>query len=82
MNKEIQKQIWDDELYNALNGFFVENGWLTIDWATILENNFSNWDENYNDTNILGNLYSRMYNKEFEKSPCGLFIRPDFTNLI
>lgn len=72
---EIEK-LWGEELYNAFSNHINEDGWLTSNWAPILEDNFSNWDENYKDTNILSNLYSKMYNMDFEENEEEALIRP------
>ena len=70
------KKLWGEDLYNAFSAHINEDGWLTHDWATILEDNFSNWDENMNDTNILSDLYSKMYNIDFEENADETMIRP------
>lgn len=66
MTKEQIEQAWGEDLYNAFCEWIDENGWLVGNWADYLEDNYSNWDKNYNDTNIKSNLYSQMYNLDIE----------------
>ncbi|STD53059.1 hypothetical protein [Empedobacter falsenii] len=62
MTTEQIEQAWGEDLYNAFYKLINEKGWLVGNWADYLEENFSNWDKNYNDTNIKSILYSQMYN--------------------
>ena len=68
--------LWGDELWNAFYSHIHSEGWLTSNWAEILENEFSDWDEDYKDTNEKKTLFGLMYNKDFEESEDGKFIRP------
>lgn len=70
------KELWGSDLFNAFSDHINEDGWLTADWAKILEDNFSNWDKNYNDTNEKKDLYSLMYNLDYEENEDGTLIRP------
>ncbi|UWX67957.1 hypothetical protein NZD85_04960 [Empedobacter stercoris] len=63
--KQIE-QAWGEELYNAFSEWIDDKGWLVGNWPDYLEENYSNWDKNYNDTNIKSNLYSQMYNLNIE----------------
>lgn len=72
------KELWGEELYNAFADHIDEEGWLTENWGPILEEGFSDWDADYNDTNEKSNLYTRMYIQDFEKKETehGVFIKP------
>ncbi|MCA4781472.1 hypothetical protein IF125_04240 [Empedobacter stercoris] len=66
MTTEQIEQAWGEELYNAFSEWIDDKGWLVGNWPDYLEENYSNWDKNYNDTNIKSNLYSQMYNLDIE----------------
>ncbi|KGT09532.1 hypothetical protein NV63_06815 [Elizabethkingia anophelis] len=70
------KELWGDVLYNAFQGHINEDGWLTSDWAQIIEDNYSDWDKDYNDTGEKRNLYQRMYLIDLEDSEDEKFVRP------
>ncbi|KPE50134.1 hypothetical protein [Chryseobacterium indologenes] len=78
MNKKELKEIWGEKLFNAFADHIDQEGWLMQNWGPILEDNYSDWDEDYNDTNEKSNLYSTMYLQDFEekKTESGIFIRP------
>ncbi|MBP1165028.1 hypothetical protein JOE44_001912 [Chryseobacterium sp. PvR013] len=78
MKKQDLKELWGEELFNAFADHIDNDGWLTENWAPILEENYSDWDKDYNDTGEKSNLYSRMYIQDFEKKEAdlGIFIRP------
>ncbi|WP_139420944.1 hypothetical protein [Chryseobacterium mulctrae] len=76
MDQEQIKEMWGDKLYNAFANYINDEGWLIGNWAAILENDFSDWDNNYNDTNEKSNLYSRMYNLDYEVNEDSSGIRP------
>lgn len=71
------KKLWGETLYKVFKDYLTENGWLTIHWAPIVEENYSDWDENYNDTNIKKNIYQIMYLTDFIFSDCEQFVKPN-----
>ena len=70
------KELWGDVLYNAFQDHINEEGWLTSDWGQIIEDNYSDWDKDYNDTGEKKNLYQRMYLIDLEDSEDEKFVRP------
>lgn len=70
------KELWGDVLYNAFQEHISEDGWLTSDWAQIIEDNYSDWDKDYNDTGEKKNLYQRMYLIDLEDSEDEKYVRP------
>lgn len=76
MTKKEIRELWGDTLYKAFKSHITEDGWLTKWWAHILEDNFTDWDDNYNDTNIKKRLYQQMYLIDFDESYDGDFIKP------
>lgn len=74
-NKELQV-LWGDILYKAFKNNINEDGWLTNDWSEILEYNFSDWDDHYNDTNTKSRLYQQMYLTDFDDNFDNTMIKP------
>lgn len=74
-NKEL-KSLWGEPLYTAFKEYITEDGWLTNNWGQILEDNFSDWDDDYNDTNIKSRLYQAMYLKDFDDNFDNTHIKP------
>lgn len=70
------KELWGEELFSVFAEHIDQNGWLTSDWARILEQEVPRLDEDYNDNPEYSDTYSRMYNKDFEESQDGLLLRP------
>lgn len=70
------EKLWGEVLFKAFADYIDKNGWLTSGWVDILEDNFSDWDEDYNDTNEKKTLFRLMYNLDFEESVDGKLIRP------
>lgn len=70
------KELWGDVLYNAFQEYINEDGWLTSDWGQIIEDNYSDWDKDYNDTGEKKNLYQRMYLIDLEDSEDEKYVRP------
>lgn len=64
-NQEI-KNLWGEELFRVFADDLDDEGWLTEDWAMIVDEKVSNWDEDFNDTNEQKEIFSLMYNIEFE----------------
>lgn len=76
--KEILDQnikIWGEELFQIFGDHIDNEGWLTEDWSEIIEEELSDWDENYNDTNKKRSAYGLMYNIDFEYNNDGTKIR-------
>lgn len=63
------KTLWGSFLYNKLHPWIDKYGYITGYWTAIIEDNFKDWDEDYNDTDEKKNIYSRMYNTDFEDHP-------------
>lgn len=63
---ESNKELWGDDLFSVFGEHIDENGWLTADWAPILEAKVPKWDSDYNDNPEHANTYSRMYNLDFQ----------------
>lgn len=76
MTKKEIKELWGETLYNAFKEHLTDDGWLTINWAHILEEKFNDWDDDYNDTNIKSRLYQQMYLLDFDDNFNGSFIKP------
>jgi len=70
------EELWGEDLYNVFAHYINEEGWLTAEWADIIEKEVPRWDKNYNDNPEYKNTYSRMYNTEFEDNEKGDMIRP------
>jgi len=70
------EKLWGEVLFKAFSDYIDKNGWLTSSWIDVLEDNFSDWDEDYNDTNEKKTLFGLMYNLDFEESEDGKLIRP------
>ncbi|MDD1553133.1 hypothetical protein FO615_06020 [Riemerella anatipestifer] len=70
------KSIWGEYLYNIFAEHIDEDGWLTSDFAEIIDNKLKDWDEDYVTTNERSKAYYRVYNTDFEESEDGLKIRP------
>lgn len=72
-----KKDLWGNYLYNIFKNYINKEGWLLENKvADILEDNLSNFDENFKTTNKLKKAYQRFYLLELERSECGEFIRP------
>lgn len=76
MNKEEIKNLWGEELFKIFANYLDPKGWLTVDWVDIVEDNLSDWDEDYNDTNEKKEVYGTMYNTDFEYNEDETKIRP------
>lgn len=68
--------MWGEELFNAFADNLTADGWLTKDWAQIIEDNYDDVDKDYNENKVKKNIYTRMYMMDFEESDCGQFIKP------
>lgn len=69
--------LWGNHLYKKLSPWIDKDGYITDNWASIVENNFQDWDKDYIDTNEKSDIYYAMYNLEFEPHPENeLLIRP------
>lgn len=66
MTTEEIKELWGEELYNVFEQHIDDEGFLTLKWANIIEDNLSDWDEDFNDTNEKKHVYGLMYNIDFE----------------
>ncbi|WP_313138426.1 hypothetical protein [Myroides sp.] len=66
MTTEEIKELWGEELYNVFEQHIDDEGFLTEKWANIIEDNLSDWDEDFNDTNEKKEVYGLMYNIDFE----------------
>lgn len=82
MTTEQKTELWGEELLEAFGDHINDEGWLTSDWAQILEDNFSNWDSDFNDTNEKKQLFGLMYNLDFEESADGNYVRPKEQEII
>lgn len=78
MTTEAKKELWGEFLFNVFEKYLDDEGWLTEEWAEIIEENYSDWDEDYNDTNNKKEIYSRMYNVDFESDDSETRIRPEY----
>lgn len=66
MSIEQMKELWGEELFKVFGNYLDEDGWLTSQWCDIIEENLSDWDDDFNDTNEKKEIYGTMYNIEFE----------------
>lgn len=72
-----KKGLWGNYLYNIFKNYLTKEGWLLENKvADILEDNLSNFNENFKTTNKLKKAYQIFYLLELERSECGKFIRP------
>lgn len=69
MTKKQLTVLWGNQLYKRLSPWINEEGYITYNWASIVDNNFEDWDKDYIDTFERTNIYTRMYNLEFEPHP-------------
>lgn len=69
MTKKEIKDLWGSHLYNKLAPWIDGEGYILEDWGHIVEDNFHDWDNDYNDTFEKSNIYQRMYNLDFEPHP-------------
>ena len=76
MTTEQKKELWGEELFNAFAEHIDENGWLTEDWGEILDKEMPDFDEDYNDNENKKEVFSRMYNLDYEESEDGSMLRP------
>lgn len=76
MTTEKKKELWGEELFNAFANHIDENGWLTEDWAGILDKEMPDFDEDYNDNENKKEVFRRMYNLDYEESADGSMLRP------
>jgi len=70
------KNLWGNILYSFFRKHIDRYGWLTYDWATIIEDNVKDWDKDFNEDVKKKALFSNMYSIEFEESPDRMFVRP------
>lgn len=70
------KELWGSDLFAVFSKHIDKKGWLTNDWASIIENEIPKFDKNYNDNILFKDTYSRMYNTEFEYNEYESMIRP------
>jgi hypothetical protein len=70
------EDLWGDDLYKVFGNHINESGWLTSEWAQIIEDEVPRFDSDYNDNPEHGETYSRMYNLEYEESEDGKMVRP------
>ena len=47
------KELWGSYLYSRLLPWIDEEGYIENDWVQLIEENYSDWDADYNDTNEL-----------------------------
>lgn len=69
MTKTEIKQRWGSFLWKRLSPWIDNEGYIEKDFAQLVDDNFSNWDSDYNDTNENKEIFSRMYNLDFEDHP-------------
>ena len=70
------KELWGSYLYSRLLPWIDEEGYIENDWVQLIEENYSDWDADYNDTNELKEIYQRMYQLNFEDNEEKTKIRP------
>jgi hypothetical protein len=70
------EDLWGADLFGVFGNHINEQGWLTSDWADILEEEVPKWDKDYVDNPLYGATYSRMYNTDFEDNEDETLIRP------
>ncbi len=70
------KELWGADLYAVFSRHINKKGWLSSEWAKVIENEVPRFDGNYNDNPVYKSTYNRMYNIDFEESEDGLMIRP------
>lgn len=75
MNTEEIKELWGEELFDAFADHIDEEGFLTNDWADILEKKYPDHTF-YDKPEIKENIYSRMYNLDAEENAEGTKHRP------
>lgn len=70
------QELWGDDLYKVFADYINEEGWLTADWANIIEHEVERFDNDYNDNPEYKETYGRMYNLDYQESSDGTLIRP------
>lgn len=78
MTKTEIKQLWGAELYSVFAEHIDENGFLTEDWATIVESEVRRFDEDWNDNPKYTDTYQRMYNLDFISNDDETMIKPAY----
>lgn len=73
---EKNRILWGEDLYKVFRDYIDEEGWLTEEWAQVIDNEIPELDSDYNTNKLYSETYGRMYRTDFEKSIDGLFIRP------
>lgn len=75
-NQNNNEELWGEDLYKVFTNHINDQGWLTSNWANIIEDEVPRWDDDYIDNPEYSDTYSRMYNLEYEESEDGKLIRP------
>jgi len=76
MTQEEIKKLWGDELYKVFSEHINNDGWLTSNWADIIEDEISKYDSDYNENPLYTKTYSRMYNIDLEMNSNGTMVTP------
>lgn len=59
-------QIWGDDLFETFGHHFDNEGWLTVDWTQIIEDEIPKWDEDFNDNEEYKEAFIHMYQIDSE----------------
>jgi hypothetical protein len=70
------EELWGEDLFKVFGNHINEDGWLTSDWAQIIEDEVPRFDTDYNDNPEHSETYSRMYNLDYEENADQTLIRP------
>jgi len=76
MTEEQIIKLWGEDLYNVFSDHINDEGWLTENWADIIEEEIPKFDEDWNDNELYTDTYGSMYNIEFESNEDETLIRP------
>jgi len=75
------KSLWGEDLFEVFGAYIDQEGWLTADWATILEAEVPKFDEHFRDNPEYSGTYQKMYLTEFEVTDDEKYIRPLVDNI-
>lgn len=70
------EKLWGEDLFYIFHNHIDSQGWLTSDWARIIEEEVPRFDKGYNDNPLYQNSYSKMYSLDFEDNEDESKIRP------
>jgi len=76
MKEKDIKEIWGNELYKVFKQHIDEEGWLTSQWADIIEDEIPKYDEDYNKNVLFESTYQRMYYLDMEHNFDYTKVRP------